>query len=223
MAKKKTAKQKAKSKNQKAAKAARTPKQKAADKAARARRSTARKKAARKEPRRPSKKDAQAAQARRAEAAQGEEIPVVMSEAITCPTCGSTRRKRYHRTARQIWYGRSPITGVECCAILRQWTFCANCGQVRIEKTYVAANQGDQDAEDMAIANASAARATANGVDVEAAKAADLAALDELNETADAQGDDADDKAATGDQDAAEDPQGDPQGGQDGEKKDSTA
>lgn len=107
------------------------------------------------------------------------DTPTIRTEAIRCPRCGSPRRKRYHRTDRRPFTGRSPITRAICSAIIRRWTHCSDCGQVRIEKTYGVAVQGEgedavaqaveaQAAEDMAVLERSRNTATAAGNDLAA-------------------------------------------------------
>jgi len=92
------------------------------------------------------------------------DAPIARTEAIACISCGSTKRKRYHRTSPEIPYrGVSPLTGVICRAYIDRWCNCANCDQIRRERMYIPADVLDHPAESQAAAARAAASAIANG------------------------------------------------------------
>ena len=52
-----------------------------------------------------------------------------------CPRCQSTDREPYFRTAVATYAGTDPA-GKPFSHIVRRWTRCAACGQVRIDRVY---------------------------------------------------------------------------------------
>lgn len=61
--------------------------------------------------------------------------PVVDAPATRCPRCGSTDREPYHRTVRRICNGQLPSGEIYTAVVWRR-TFCRQCGQARIDKSF---------------------------------------------------------------------------------------
>jgi len=54
--------------------------------------------------------------------------------ASRCPVCQSERRERYFKTTTQAFAGE--YEGRRFSHIIRRWTRCLDCGQVRIDRSY---------------------------------------------------------------------------------------
>jgi len=62
--------------------------------------------------------------------------PIATAVPTRCPRCGSTNRDPYHNTRRLDTTGTLPCGSVYSAVIWRR-TRCHDCGQTRIDKTWI--------------------------------------------------------------------------------------
>lgn len=68
-------------------------------------------------------------------APRAEKPPVVNAVVTKCPTCGSTERERYFHTVERAIAGVDR-DGKHYTHVVWRRTRCANCGQIRIDRSY---------------------------------------------------------------------------------------